>query len=69
MGILSEQDAADYTDLSQRTLQRYRVEGGGPTFTRLGARRIGYMKADLDAWLNARKFPSRAAELSHQVAA
>lgn len=69
MNVLIQPEAAKYTGLSARTLERYRVEGGGPAFIRLGARRLGYLKTDLDAWLAERKFPSRAAELAHQVAA
>ncbi len=67
MSVLPDKLAAEYVGLSARTLQRYRVEGGGPVFTRLGARRVAYQQSDLDAWLNARKFPTRAAELARQV--
>ena len=64
--ILRESEAAAYVKLSARTLQKYRREGLGPAFTRLGIRRIGYQKCDLDTWLNDRKFISRADELSRK---
>ena len=58
--ILTEADAAAMLRLSPRTLQRMRLEGGGPRFVRLtdGGARIGYRVADLDKWLTARTVAS-----------
>lgn len=51
---LSEPDAAKYTGISQKTLQRYRAHGTGARFIKtLG--RVLYDKADLDAWLESLK--------------
>lgn len=50
--LLTEQDAALALSLSVRTLQAWRVRGGGPLFVRLG-RAVRYRPADLDAWLDA----------------
>jgi len=48
---LTTQEAADYLQLSPRTLQGYRVRGGGPTFYRRGRNTVRYTREDLDAWL------------------
>ena len=50
-------DAAKYTKLSVSFLNKKRVFGGGPIYSRLG-RRVVYEQADLDAWLNNNKFAS-----------
>lgn len=46
--------AADYLDLSKRTLENLRFAGKGPPFVRLGARAIRYRVADLAAYAAAR---------------
>jgi len=46
-------EAAAYLRLSPRTLEKYRVVGGGPPFRKLG-RRVFYAQADLESWANAR---------------
>jgi predicted DNA-binding transcriptional regulator AlpA len=52
--VATEREAAIFTSLSRLTLQRYRRSGTGPTFIRLGARRIGYRLSDLRAWMDER---------------
>jgi predicted DNA-binding transcriptional regulator AlpA len=58
LAILTERDAAAMVCLSVRTLQRLRVDGGGPEFIKLTARRIGYSQSALAAWLRARSATS-----------
>ena len=41
--------AAAWLGLSPRTLEGYRVSGGGPAFHRFG-NRVRYRRPDLDAW-------------------
>lgn len=53
------------TGLSERTLMRHRSEGGGIPYVRLSANRVAYREEDVRAYLDARTFPHRAAELSH----
>ncbi len=48
--VIDEEDAAKALGLSPRTLQRWRVEGIGPKYRKLG-RRIGYTEADLREFL------------------
>jgi molybdenum cofactor biosynthesis enzyme MoaA len=51
--FLTNGDAADFLRLSPRTLEKYRVAGGGPIFRKL-VRRVVYAISDLEAWANAR---------------
>jgi predicted DNA-binding transcriptional regulator AlpA len=49
--LLSEDQAAELLQLSPRTLQRFRVEGRGPGYLKLGRKRVAYAEADITAWL------------------
>ncbi len=48
--LIDEQEAAEFVDLTDRTLQKYRQSGGGPKFCRLSARCIKYRRHDLRLW-------------------
>ncbi len=50
--LLNTRQAAERCNLSARTLEKYRVVGGGPHFIRLG-RAVRYQLADLDHWIAA----------------
>jgi hypothetical protein len=52
--IVTEAEAARVLRLSPRTLQRMRLEGGGPGFVKLTERRIGYPVASLESWVAER---------------
>ena len=52
--LLSTPEAAVLVRLSARTLKRYRAEGGGPRFLRLG-RSVRYTRADLLEWALGRR--------------
>lgn len=58
--IMRERAAADYLQVSMRTLQSWRVKGGGPCFLKLG-RAVRYERKALDAWLAARRYENTAA--------
>lgn len=58
--LLNERQAAAALGLSHRTLQSWRVRGGGPEFIKLGSS-VRYRPADLDAWLAERTRSSTAA--------
>ena len=45
------QSAAAFLGLSKKTLEAYRLRGGGPTYFKAG--RIRYAEADLLAWLES----------------
>jgi hypothetical protein len=56
--LLNTEAAAKYLQLSERTLEDYRVTGGGPAFIRAGRGRrapVLYLLDDLNAWLLERR--------------
>jgi hypothetical protein len=64
--IRPPREAAAIVNLSQSRLDRFRCEGGGPTYCKLGPgvhARVGYRLADLEAWLEACSRTSTSAPL------
>ena len=59
--LLTQSDAAKLLRLSERTLERLRVTGGGPKFVKAG-RSVRYREADLEAWIAARVINSTSEE-------
>jgi predicted DNA-binding transcriptional regulator AlpA len=66
------EQAAKVVKSSTATLQKWRSEGGGPEFVKLGRRKVGYRESALQAWVAARTATStadaRARGLSCQLA-
>jgi CRP-like cAMP-binding protein len=58
--VMDTEAAARQLGLSPRTLERWRVERRGPTFIRVGKRRI-YRLQDLEAFVSAGVVPREAA--------
>ena len=56
--ILNTHQAAALLAIGRSTLENWRCTGAGPKFLKLGARRVGYNKADLDEWIAS--LPRRA---------
>ena len=54
---LTTAQAAAYTQIAESTLEKKRVYGGGPRFTRIG-RSVRYLIDDLDAFLTERRYGS-----------
>ncbi len=52
---INEKIAAEYLGISHKTLQGYRVKGGGPPFIKVGERSVRYKIADLMNWAENRK--------------
>jgi hypothetical protein len=48
--LLNEKQAADFLNMSVRTLQAWRVNGRGPAFVRLSAA-VRYSAADLEMFI------------------
>lgn len=48
-------EAASYLRLSPRTLEKLRVQGGGPRFRKFG-RRVLYAIPDLETWADGRSY-------------
>ncbi len=57
--FLTQSEAAKSLRLSQRTLERLRVAGTGPSFVKAG-RRVLYRATALESWADARTFRSTA---------
>lgn len=55
--LIRANELAERLHVSLRTLERWRVEGGGPPYTRAG-RIVLYDWADVTAWLRARRVSS-----------
>ena len=50
--LLTTQDAALYLHVSPRTLEKWRLAGGGPRYRKL-IHRVVYTQADIDTWVEA----------------
>ena len=50
--LLTQKRLSELIDVSERTLERWRVEGSGPIFCRAG-RKVLYRQQDVDGWLTA----------------
>lgn len=55
--FLTQAEAAEELNLSERTLERWRIEGKGPRFHRFG-RLVRYGRRDLKRYVLARSFVS-----------
>lgn len=51
---LATPEAANYVGSRAKTLEKWRVVGGGPRYVKLG-RRVVYEVSDLDAWIDERR--------------
>ena len=58
---LSTRQAAALLGLSPRTLERYRVTGEGPAFSKLG-RRVCYARTDIEGWAERCRWHSTSDE-------
>jgi hypothetical protein len=63
--LLTQREAALHLRLSERTLERWRVQGIGPHFIRLN-HSIRYRQQDLDAYVAARVVESTSEKGMHQ---
>jgi len=52
--LLTEKQAARVLGFSPRTLQAWRVRGGGPAFVHVSARCVRYRREDLETWISER---------------
>ena len=52
--LLTQQQLADELEVSLRTLERWRQQGTGPAFIRVG-RSPRYRRSDIDAWLERQR--------------
>ena len=62
--------AADRLNISPRTLERWRIVGGGPPFRKLGPQIVRYDVAELDEWYaGSRRVSTSDPGPGHQPAA
>lgn len=54
---LTQSETAKLTRLSPRTLERMRLTGSGPRYTKAG-RRVIYSRNAIEEWLNSRTYRS-----------
>ncbi len=52
---LTTVQVANLLQLSPSTLKKWRNEGRGPRWLRLGSRRIRYREADVESWLTQQR--------------
>ena len=48
--LLTETEAAKFLGFSIRSLQGWRLKGGGPTFIKIGGKSVRYRRRDLIGW-------------------
>jgi excisionase family DNA binding protein len=60
--LLTQSETAKLLRLSERTLERLRVSGGGPAFVKAG-RAVRYREIDLEEWVSARVVSSTSQEM------
>ncbi len=61
--LFNTNKAAEYLGISRKSLERWRTEGTGPAFVKVGPGRraaVRYRKADLDDWISAQTVTSTA---------
>lgn len=63
--LLNENAVADLLGISTRTLQSWRVKGGGPAYTKLG-RAVRYRRVDIDRWIDANVTSSTSEETARE---
>jgi predicted DNA-binding transcriptional regulator AlpA len=56
--FLTQSEAAELLRLKPRTLEVYRRRGKGPSYRKLGPRRVLYARAELLAWVDSCKVTS-----------
>jgi predicted DNA-binding transcriptional regulator AlpA len=65
---LDQDSASQLLNISKRTLERWRRDGGGPAFVRAGLRRVLYDGAEIQRWAATRTFAHHAAEQARTAA-
>lgn len=58
LNLLSPEQASNHLGLSMSTLAKMRLRGDGPSFIKLGPRRVAYRETDLEEWIDSNRFRS-----------
>ena len=56
--VLNTEEAAAYVGLAKSTLEKLRIYGDGPIFTKYSTRVVRYRIEDLDAWIEKHRAAS-----------
>lgn len=51
--LLTQREVAEMLKVAVRTLERWRQDGSGPPFVRVGPRAIRYRRTAVEQWLEA----------------
>jgi excisionase family DNA binding protein len=54
LALLTTTDAAEFLGVSRRTLEGWRVKGGGPRFVSVSRGMVRYRRTDLESWIEGR---------------
>jgi predicted DNA-binding transcriptional regulator AlpA len=61
--FVTQAQVATYLDVKPRTLEDWRLKGGGPAFVRMSSRAVRYRREDLDRWIAGRVVTSTSEPL------
>lgn len=61
--LMNPEQAANFLGISHRTLENWRLKGGGPAFVRMSHRCVRYRLEALLSWLDKREATSTSAPL------
>ena len=59
--LLETATVAEYLNVQEVTLEKWRQNGRGPAFIKIGRRLVRYRQSDLDLWLRQQTVTSDAA--------
>jgi predicted DNA-binding transcriptional regulator AlpA len=63
---LTDHQASLMIGVSRKTTYRWRLDGGGPPYIRVGQRKVFYRVADIAKWMIDRTYAHRAEEAVSQ---
>ncbi len=58
--LFTEDRAATFLSVTRRTLQAWRMRGGGPRYVRISSRCVRYKRSELLSWIESRSRTSTA---------
>ncbi|MBJ3783861.1 helix-turn-helix transcriptional regulator [Devosia sediminis] len=64
--IISVKDVCKLTSLSRASISKIRAAGNFPTTVQLGEKRIGFVRAEVQAWIDARIAARPANDNAHR---
>jgi predicted DNA-binding transcriptional regulator AlpA len=64
--LFTPSELAEFLSVSITTLERLRCQGEGPSFTKIGRRRVAYRWPAVRQWLEARERSSTACAVKRQ---